>query len=445
MSKLFEDRRMLAVLGVIVAVVVVIVIVVALGGEEEEEAEEEAPAAEVEEEAAPEEEEEEAAMPFGVVLVGPQDDRGWSQAHYEAGLYVEENIPGTRMIALESLNSADRPETTLDQVVEDMVNEGAEVIFTTSADFEVDTARVAEDYPDVTFVHISGDDRLWDIAPENFGNIMGQMEYGKMIAGCAAALKTQTGQIGYVGPLVDNETVRLVNSAYLGAQYCYETYRELDPAELEFAVTWIGFWFNIPGVTLDPTEVVNAFLDDGADVIISGIDTTEAIVVTGQRAAEGENVWAIPYDFEGACADAPDICLGVPYFNWGPAYLDVMEAVQAGTWEPAWDWNEPDWNDLNNPDTTAVGFVFGDGLTEEEQATLTEFIDALAAGAQGEEDGLNLWVGPMNLQDGSVFLEEGEVATEAQIWFMDPDADEATSPDEIDPPQLLEGITGSTD
>jgi simple sugar transport system substrate-binding protein len=26
---------------------------------------------------------------FGMVLVGPQDDRGWSQAHYEGGLAVD--------------------------------------------------------------------------------------------------------------------------------------------------------------------------------------------------------------------------------------------------------------------------------------------------------------------------------------------------------------------
>lgn len=25
---------------------------------------------------------------FGVILVGPRNDRGWSQAHYEGGLYV---------------------------------------------------------------------------------------------------------------------------------------------------------------------------------------------------------------------------------------------------------------------------------------------------------------------------------------------------------------------
>lgn len=382
---------------------------------------------------------------FGVVLVGPKDDRGWSQAHYEAGLYVEENLPGAKMIALESLNSADRPETTLDQVVEEMVAQGAQLILTTSADFEVDTSVVAEFYPDITFINISGDDALWGIAPPNLGNIMGQMEYAKMIAGCAAALKSQTGKIGYIGPLIDPETVRLANSVYLGARYCAEQYRGMDPDAFDMAVTWIGFWFNIPGVTLDPTEVANAFLDAGRDVLISGIDTPEAIVVAGQRAAEGDAVWAVPYDYEGACEQAPDICLGVPYFNWGPAYLELIQQVQAGEYEPSWDWNPPYWEDINDQDKTAVGYVYGNGLTDEEKAILDEFTAGLAAGAQGEEGGLQLWVGPLTFQDGTTFLEEGEVATLKQIWYQAANAEEATTPDEITPQQLLFGLAGASE
>ena len=156
---------------------------------------------------------------------------------------------------------------------------------------------------------------------------MGRMEYGKMMAGCAAALTTETGQLGYLGPLINAETRRLASSVYLGAQYCWENFRGEDPADLGFRVDWIGFWFNIPGFTLDPTQVANDFFDSGIDVVISGIDTTEGLVVAGQRAAAGEAVWAIPYDFRGACDEAPDICLGVPYFNWGPAYLRIVQSV----------------------------------------------------------------------------------------------------------------------
>src|SRR5690606_9511649 len=111
-------------------------------------------------------------------------------------------------------------------------NQGAELILTTSADIEVDTTEVAALYPDVSFINVSGDDAWWGIGPDNLGNIMGQMEYGKMIAGCAAALKTQTGSIAYVGPLIDPETTRLVNATCLGARRCYENYRGMNPDDL---------------------------------------------------------------------------------------------------------------------------------------------------------------------------------------------------------------------
>ena len=363
---------------------------------------------------------------FGMVLVGPRDDRGWSQAHFEAGEYLEEKI-GAEMIVVDLVNPADKPETTVEQVIADMIDQGASLIFATSDDMKDGVQLAAEANPEVPMIWSSGDS-AWaegeayrgDLA--NLGNIMGRMEFGKMIAGCAAALTTETGQLGYLGPLINDETRRLVASAYLGARHCWEQEGN-DPADLGFTVTWIGFWFAIPGVTLDPTQVVNEFYDGGADVVISGIDTTEAIVRGGQRAAAGEPVWAIPYDFEGSCAEAESICLGVPYFNWGPSYLEVAQSVIDGTYEAQWQWLGPDWSDINNPDTSAIGWVTGDGLAAEDAATLDAFIASLADGS------LNLWTGPLNLQDGTPFLADGEVATDQQIWYLD---------------QLLEGIEGAS-
>jgi simple sugar transport system substrate-binding protein len=363
---------------------------------------------------------------FGLLLVGPFDDHGWSEAHYEGGLYVEDNVPGTRMVYIDKFNPADSPELTMEIAVEELIAEGARLIIANSDDMKEEITAVAPNYPDVTFIHISGDGVLTGEASPNLGNIMGQMEYGKMMGGCAAALMTQSGHISYLGPLINHETLRLVNSAYLGARHCWETYRGGDPAALTFEVTWIGFWFNIPGVTLDPTEVANGFVNSGADVLISGIDTTEALVVAGQRTAEGQPVFAVPYDFRAACTDAPEVCLGVPYFNWGPAYVATIQAIMDGTWEQSWDWNGPDWTDLNNPDTTAVGFEIGEGLSDEAELNLVLFIEELALGALGETD-FNLYAGPLLYQDGAVFVEEGEVATPEQIWYTE---------------QLLQGITG---
>jgi simple sugar transport system substrate-binding protein len=360
-------------------------------------------------------------LTFGMVLVGPRNDRGWSQAHYEGGQFVEENLPGSTMIAFESLNPGDKPEATLEGVVDDMVADGATLIFTTSDEFEEDTLGVAQKYPDVTFINISGDDAWIGEAPPNLGNLMGRMEDMKAIAGCAAALATETGRIGYLGPLINFETRRLTAAAYEGARYCWQNYRGLNPDDLQFTVTWIGFWFNIPGVTLDPTEVVTSFFDTGVDVVMSGIDTTEAIDISGQRATRGEAVWAVPYDYEGACDAAPDICLGVPFFNWGPSYLETATAVANGTWEQSWQWLPPNWDDLTDTSVTHVGWIDGPGLSDDWKAQLDEFIAGLASGD------INVWTGPIFLQDGTEYVAEGEVATDEQIWYL---------------PQLLQGMTG---
>ncbi len=365
---------------------------------------------------------------FGMILVGPQNDRGWSQAHFEGGKYIEEQIPGARMLVVDKVNPADRPGVTPDQVARDMIDQGAQLVFFTSDDMKDGALLAAEQNPETPMIWSSGDN-AWEDGKDyradltNLGNAMGQMEFGKMIAGCAAALKTETGDIGYLGPLINDETRRLVNSAYLGARYCFENYEGRDPADLQFAVNWIGFWFNIPGVTLDPTQVTNEFLDGGSDVVISGIDTTEALVRAGQRAAADENVWAVPYDYEDACAEAPSICLGVPFFNWGPTYVDIAESVIAGEFEAEWTWFGPDWDDLNNLDTSGVGFEYGEGLTEDERAQLEEFVAGLASGD------INLFTGPLRYQDGAIFLEDGEEATDEQIWYAE---------------QLLEGIEGAS-
>jgi simple sugar transport system substrate-binding protein len=248
------------------------------------------------------------------------------------------------------------------------------------------------------------------------------MEYGKMMAGCAAALTSATGKIGYLGPLINDETRRLSSSSYLGAKHCWTTYRQKDAKDLQFKVTWIGFWFNIPGVTSDPTQVADEFFNNGFDVVISGIDTTEAVTEAKKFAGEGKKVFAVPYDFIGSCEEGKEICLGVPYFNWGPAYAANLKTVMDGSWKSHFEWNMPDWKDINNPDTSAVGFVKGAALSADAAANLDKFVAELAGG-------LNLWSGPVKLQDGVEYLADGKAATDQQIWYL---------------PQLLEGMQGES-
>uniref|UniRef100_A0ACD5GXA1 Uncharacterized protein n=1 Tax=Desertifilum tharense IPPAS B-1220 TaxID=1781255 RepID=A0ACD5GXA1_9CYAN len=82
---------------------------------------------------------------------------------------------------------------------------------------------------------------------------------------------------------------------------------------------------------------------------------------------------------------------------------------------------DPDWQDINNPDTSAVGFVRGEYFSPENNRYLDQFIQGLGDGS------INLYQEPLNYQDGTPFVAAGQTATLQQIWYM---------------PQLLEGIEG---
>lgn len=365
---------------------------------------------------------------FGMILVGRSDDHGWSQTHFEGGRYVEENMPSAQMLVSESLNPIDRPDNSLEGEVEALVAQGAQLIFTASDEFTEATDTVALRFPEVTFINISGDSALIGDAPPNVSNVMAQMEWMKMVAGCAAGLMTETGQIGYLGPLINEETRRFAASTYLGARYCYETYRELPADDLTFVVNWIGFWFYVPDFTLDPVQVTNDFYDAGADVVISGIDTPEAIQIAGERRANGEAVFAVPFDYEESCDFAPAACLGVPYYRWGGLYTDIARQVQAGTWTQQWLWQPPVWGSSSS----IVRFAPGLGLSTQAVANLSNFISELRSFDNNpfSPDVLPLWRGPLLLQDGTLYTEAGQYTNLLDVWYL---------------PQLLDGMIGASD
>jgi simple sugar transport system substrate-binding protein len=362
----------------------------------------------------------------GMVLVGPMQDGGWSQAHVEGSEYVKAKLPGLQFDYLDKVNPADRPNVRASQVADDMIARGAKVIIFTSDDHKDDAIETARKHPEIAVIHASGD-MAWKegknyIDLPNLANIMPQMEAMRMVAGCAAALGSETGKIGLLGPLINDETRRYAAAAYLGAKYCWETYRD-RPEELQFRVTWIGFWFNIPGVTLDPSKVADDFYNSGFDVVMSGLDTPEA-AVQGKRAAEaGKRVRYTHYGLASGCNFAPEICLGVSYYNWGPGYKQLIEAARAGTFESQFLRPPIDWSDINNPDTSSAGFIMGEALEPEDRAKLEEFIAGLGNGS------IQLFKGPLNFQDGTPFLAEGEVASEVDIWYLG---------------QLLQGMEGAS-
>ena len=70
-----------------------------------------------------------------------------------------------------------------------------------------------------------------------------------------------------------------------------------------------------------------------------------------------------------------------PTSTGAPAYLEIAQSVVDGTFEAGFRWDAPDWSDINNPDTSAVGWINGEGLSAEVATEVEAFIAGLADGS----------------------------------------------------------------
>ena len=143
-------------------------------------------------------------LTIGLLLVGPYNDHGWSQATFDGVQYVKAKVPGTDVVYIDSVNSSSRPGTTASQLGESLVAKGAKLVIFNSDDMIDEAVKFAKAHKDI-FVVLNSGDQTWKEGKAyqdlpNMVCVMGKMEYMKMIAGVAAAMTTQTGKIGFLGP-----------------------------------------------------------------------------------------------------------------------------------------------------------------------------------------------------------------------------------------------------
>lgn len=316
------------------------------------------------------------------VYVGPIGDHGWTFAHEQGRLYLEENVENVETTYLESVSDVDA-----EARIRDLAEQGYDVIFTTSFSFRDATAAVAPDYPDVIFENCSG-----FLTADNMGSYFGRMYQGKYLAGIVAGLTTQNNRIGYVAPITIPEVIRLINACTLGA-------RSVNP-DVEMHVVWIGNWFDPPA----ETAAVNSMVDAGVDVIFTGTDTTVPVVTATER-----DVWSVGYDSCDSCEAAPDMCLTTPCWNWGPTYVQVVEAVRHGTWTPQATY-----------DAMADGIVIVTDLGPAAAEGAQEAFDAAQAAIEGGQD---VFCGPIYDNHGELRVAEGECMTDMDLlgfnWYVE--------------------------
>ena len=316
------------------------------------------------------------------VYVGPVGDHGWTFAHDQGRQYLEANVPKVETTYLESVSDVDA-----EARIRDLAEQGYDIIFTTSASFRDATAAVAPEYPDIIFENCSG-----FLTSENMGSYFGRMYQAKYLAGIVAGLTTQTNKIGYVAPIQIPEIIRLINAVALGA-------RSVNP-DVEMEVVWIGNWFDPPA----ETAAVESMVDAGVDVIFTGTDTTVPVVT-----ADEQGVWSVGYDSCESCDAAPDKCLTTPCWNWGPIYVDLVEAVRDGTWKPEM---------IYRPMSEGTVILTEVGPSAAEGAQ--EAVDAARAKIDGGQD---VFCGPLNDNHGELKVAEGQCMTDMELicfdWYVE--------------------------
>jgi basic membrane protein A len=331
------------------------------------------------------------------VLIGPHNDGGWSEAHYEGMEYIQQNMKDVHTAYVENVPEGADSE----QVFRSLSRKGFNVIFGTSFGFMDPMETVAGEFPDVFYIHISG----YKSNGANFGNLFGAMEDMKYLAGMLAgsrAKKDGNPKLGYMATFPIPEELRLGNAFALGM-------RKTCP-ECTMDVRWINTWH-------DPVvekEAAASLFDAGAQVVLTGADTPAVADV-----AQEKGKWGITYDWYGSCK--VERCLTAPYWNWGPIYLKVAEGLRDGTYTPGWDYFDAETGSLG-----LFGFMEGQtpqpGVADLPPEDVQLVKDTLAQMLAGTFNRFDVFAGEIKDNKGNVVVPAGEKMVQADLDQFPPGA-----------------------
>ena len=337
--------------------------------------------------AAEEAEEESSAESTGDVFkvafiyVAPIGDLGWTYSHDQARLAVEEKF-GDKVETAFIENVPEGPDA--ERVIRDFAQKGFNLIFTTSFGFMDPTITVAEEFPDVQFVHIAGFKNA-----DNVSTVFGRMYQPRYLSGMAAGAATESNIIGYVAAFPIPEVIRGINAFTLGA-------RSVNP-EAEVRVVWTNTWFDPP----KEKEAAEALLAAGADVMAQHQDTTEP-----QKAAADAGGVSLSYNSDMSEIVGDTVLTG-PVWDWGVKYIAIVEELMNGSY----DGSESYWGGL---DDGLVGLApFSSQVSDETQALIEEKSDVIVAGDW------DVFCGPVTGANGNLVVEEGKCLSDGDMLSMD--------------------------
>jgi len=314
----------------------------------------------------------------GFIYVGPTGDHGWTYRH-DIGRQQVEEAYGDRVETtfVESVPEGADAERVLTQ----MALQGADIIFATSFGYMDPVINVAKKFPNVKFEHATGYKQS-----ENAANYGLKLYQARHVQGIIAGMMTKTNTICYIASFPIPEVMREINTFYLGA-------KKKNP-DVELKITWVYTWYD-PGKEKDAAV---AMIQQGCDIVAQHTDSPSPLQAAEQAGVLGFGQASDQMKF------APNAQLTATIDNWGPYYIKKVGQVLDGTWETG--------DYFGHMNEGAVQMAPFANMPADVQAEAQRVKDAISAGE------LFGFTGPINKQDGTVFLKEGEVATRQQLDTM---------------------------
>jgi len=329
----------------------------------------------------------ETGQPLGVAFVylGNPGDAGWTYAHDQGAKQLERDL-GSKVKVTRVENVPEGSDS--ERVIRDLANQGDKVVIATSFGYMDSVAKVARDFPDVTFLHATG----YRNGP-NYTNYNARTYETAYLAGVLAGLTTKTHQLGYVASVPIPEVVRNIDAFEIGA-------RSVDP-KAQTRVVWINAWFD-PG---KEREAAESLISLGADVLMQNTDSPAVL-----QTAEEKHIHAFGWDSDMS-RFGPHAHLASSVIHWGVYYDQAVTAILKGTWKNTSVW----WGlkegmiDLEDVNRSAVPPAAFSVFTERRQAMI---------------DGTTRpFTGPLKDQAGQLRVPAGKPLSDADLlsinWLVD--------------------------
>ena len=316
------------------------------------------------------------------VYVGPIGDGGWTFQHHQGALAVKEKYGDAVNIRWQE----SVPEgADAERVITQMAISGCDIIFTTSFGYMDATNAVAAKFPDVKFEHATGYKR----EHPNVSSYNGRFYEGRAVVGHIAGKMTQTNKIGYIASFPIPEVVMGINSYFLHAQ-------KANP-DVELVVTWVYTWFD----PAKEADAARAMIDQGVDVITAHTDSTAPLAEAAKE--DGAVIGFGQASDMAAFGPTPRVASIID--DWSPYYIKRVGAVIDGTWAQVDSW-------AGMPEGEVVIGEMTDVIPEDVRTEAQGMIDAITAGEY------HPFTGPINKQDGTEWLAEGQVAEDGELLSM---------------------------